>query len=114
MVADILFFLLAITAPWLKQVAPVCLCLYLLFLPPVRLPPPQVLEIYVNDSSLTGRPKVGKAVLALTDLPRDGKLSLSLPLLPVNAGQQAQGEVLLDVSFKVFEDDEQVCAVCVE
>jgi hypothetical protein len=69
---------------------------------------PQVLEVYVNDSHLTGRPKVGKATLPLTNIPRDGKLTVSLPLEPVNPGQQAQGEVLLDVSFKVFEDDEQV------
>lgn len=68
----------------------------------------QVLEVYVNDSHLTGRPKVGKATLALKDMPRDGKLTVSLPLEAVNAGQKAQGEVLLDVSFKVFEDDEQV------
>lgn len=67
-----------------------------------------MLEVYVNDSHLTGRPKVGKATLLLTDIPRDGKLTVSLPLEPVNAGQKPQGEVLLDVSFKVFEDDEQV------
>jgi hypothetical protein len=29
-----------------------------------------------------------------------------------NPGQKAQGEVLLDISFKVFEDDKQV-RVCV-
>lgn len=68
----------------------------------------QVLEVYVNDSSLTGRPKVGKATLPLSSMPRDGKVTMSLPLEAVNPGQKAQGEVLLDVSFKVFEDDEQV------
>lgn len=64
--------------------------------------------MYVNDSSLTGRPKVGKATLPLSSMPRDGKVTMSLPLEAVNPGQKAQGEVLLDVSFKVFEDDEQV------
>jgi hypothetical protein len=68
-----------------------------------------VLEVYVNDSSMTGRPKVGKATLPLSSLPRDGKVTMSLPLEPVNPGQKPQGEVLLDISFKVFEDDEQVC-----
>jgi hypothetical protein len=67
-----------------------------------------VLEVYVNDSHLTGRPKVGRATLPLSSVPRDGKLTVALPLEPVNAGQKPQGEVLLDVSFKVFEDDEQV------
>lgn len=68
----------------------------------------QVLEIYVNDSHLTGRPKVGKAVLPLKELPTDGHLSLWVPLEPVSPGQKPQGEVLLDITFKVFEDDEQV------
>jgi hypothetical protein len=68
----------------------------------------QVLEVYVNDSHLTGRPKVGKATLPLANIPRDGKLTMSVPLEPVNPGQKPQGEVLLDISFKVFEDDEQV------
>jgi hypothetical protein len=69
----------------------------------------QVLELYVNDSHLTGRPKVGAARLRLTDLPPDGSASLWLPLEPVNAGQKAPaGEVLLDISYKPFVDDEQV------
>jgi hypothetical protein len=68
----------------------------------------QVLEVYVNDSHLTGRPKVGKARLQLRDLPPDGRMTLWLPLEPVNPGQGPQGEVLLDITFKTFEDDEQV------
>eukprot|EP00879_Flechtneria_rotunda_P007959 GHRR01008338.1.p1 GENE.GHRR01008338.1~~GHRR01008338.1.p1 ORF type:complete len:1287 (+),score=597.52 GHRR01008338.1:548-4408(+) len=70
-------------------------------------PDKQVLEVYVNDSHLTGRPKVGKAILQLRGLPPDGKLSVWLPLQPVNPGQKPMGEVLLDVTFKAFEDDEQ-------
>jgi hypothetical protein len=67
-----------------------------------------VLEVYVNDSHLTGRPKVGRATLSLRDLPPDRPLTVWLPLEPANPGQAAQGEVGLDVTFKVFEDDEQV------
>lgn len=84
--------------------------------PPTRLPTwlpcfmLQVLEVYVNDSHLTGRPKVGKAVLRLKDLPPDGRLSVWLPLEPVNPGQRPQGEVHLDLTYKAFEDDEQVGA----
>jgi hypothetical protein len=70
-----------------------------------------VLEVYVNDSHLTGRPKVGKARLQLHDLPPDGRMTLWLPLETVNPGQGPQGEVLLDITFKAFEDDEQVRAV---
>jgi hypothetical protein len=62
----------------------------------------------VNDSHLTGRPKVGAARLRLRDLPPDGSASLWLPLEPVNPGQKAAGEVLLDISYKPFVDDEQV------
>ena len=73
---------------------------------------PQVLEIYINDSHLTGRPKVGKAIVQLKDVPLDGHpMSLSVPLEPVNPGQTRQGEVLLDITFKHFEEDEQVCGI---
>jgi hypothetical protein len=35
-------------------------------------------------------------------------MTLWLPLEPVNPGQGPQGSVLLDITFKAFEDDEQV------
>ena len=64
----------------------------------------------MNDSHLTGRPKIGKAYFALKDLPPDGSISMALPLEPVNTGQVAQGAVLLDITYKQFEDDDQVRA----
>jgi hypothetical protein len=76
----------------------------------LRLLLPKVLEVYVNDSHITGRPKVGKATFALKDLPSDGRLSKWLPLVPINPGQEVRGEVLLDITFKTFEDDDQVRA----
>jgi hypothetical protein len=41
-------------------------------------------------------------------------MSLWLPLEPVNAGQGPQGEVVLDITIKAFEDDEQVGGVRTE
>jgi hypothetical protein len=65
----------------------------------------------VRQPTHHARAQVGKALLSLRDLPADGRpLTVWLPLEPVNPGQSngQQGAVLLDVTLKAFEDDEQV------
>ncbi|CAD7700131.1 unnamed protein product [Ostreobium quekettii] len=65
----------------------------------------QVLEVFIMDSHMTARPDVGKVVLPLARLRPDECLSVWLPVLPINAGQQAQGELKLDLTYRPFQDD---------
>lgn len=66
-----------------------------------------MLEIHVRDSHITGRPDVGHISFPLRDLPADGIASVVLPLEPANPGQKKEGEIVLDITYKPFEDDDQ-------
>lgn len=79
----------------------------------------QELELMVKDRAISGRPIVGCASLPLSELPLSGQLSRWIPLKAPTVAQsggreQAKeadgkyGEVLLDVSYRPFVDDEQV------
>ena len=61
----------------------------------------QVLEVYIKDSHLTGRPDVGKVEFPLAKLKTNESLTVWLPVLPVNPNQQAQGELHLDLTYRV-------------
>jgi len=71
----------------------------------------QALEVNVRDSHLTGRPDVGWAKFPLSELPPSGQATVCLSLEAPTKGLQAQGTVLLDINYKPFDDDEQVCGV---
>ncbi len=62
----------------------------------------------MRDSPVTGHPVVGTAKLPLRLLPADGRMSVWLPLDAPSKGLTAQGEILLDVTYRTFEDDDQV------
>lgn len=66
----------------------------------------QTLEVFIKDSPITGRPEVGKVSFSLSLLPRDGSLSIWLPIEQVQPGQEPMGELHLDISYKPFVDDE--------
>ena len=55
----------------------------------------------MKDSHLTGRPEVGKASFRLADLPACGRISIWLPLGPSSPAYKAEGDVLLDLVYKV-------------
>ena len=57
--------------------------------------------MYIKDSHLTGRPDVGKVEFPLSKLRANECLSVWLPVLPVNPNQQAQGELYLDLTYRV-------------
>lgn len=66
----------------------------------------QTLEVYIKDSPITGRPEVGKVEFPLNKLPRDGSLSIWLPVQQVVPGQEPMGELHLDFSYKPFVDED--------
>lgn len=70
-------------------------------------PGAQVLDIHVKDSHLTGRPDVGRVQFALKDLPPNGQVQLWLGLEPTNPGQSWEGELMLEITYKDFTDDDQ-------
>ncbi|GLC55559.1 hypothetical protein PLESTB_001000400 [Pleodorina starrii] len=80
----------------------------------------QVLEMVVKDSHLTGRTEVGRASIRLADIlaaqhkAEGGKVTMWVPLQPLAAsygitGGEAvpTGDVLVELSYKAFDDDEQ-------
>eukprot|EP00210_Caulerpa_lentillifera_P007763 g7408.t1 len=66
----------------------------------------QVLEVFIKDSHITGRPEVGKVEFPLDTLPKDGSLSIWLPIKQVSPGQSPTGELHLDISYKPFIDED--------
>ncbi|EFJ51225.1 hypothetical protein VOLCADRAFT_88088 [Volvox carteri f. nagariensis] len=86
----------------------------------VENPEVQVLELLVKDSHLTGRTEVGRATIKLADVlvaqhsAEGGKLTMWVPLQPpagsygITGGEPVPtGDVLLELSYKAFDDDEQ-------
>ncbi|PNW86145.1 hypothetical protein CHLRE_02g074900v5 [Chlamydomonas reinhardtii] len=80
----------------------------------------QVLEMLVKDSHLTGRTEVGRASIRLEDLIKaqqgaeGGKVSMWVPLQApassygITAAEDVPtGEVLVELTYKDFDDDEQ-------
>ncbi|GMH35092.1 hypothetical protein BSKO_02960 [Bryopsis sp. KO-2023] len=67
----------------------------------------QVLEIFIKDSHITGRPEVGKVELPLRRGVSDQTMSVWLPVQAVNPGQLPSGELHIEVTYKPFIDDEQ-------
>uniref|UniRef100_A0A061SBL8 Integral membrane single c2 domain protein n=1 Tax=Tetraselmis sp. GSL018 TaxID=582737 RepID=A0A061SBL8_9CHLO len=66
-----------------------------------------VLEFYVKDSHLTGRTEVGYARLPLIDVPTDSAVALWIPVeAPIPGQPSAGGELLVEVCYKPFEDDD--------
>jgi hypothetical protein len=78
-----------------RQHGAVCCCLF--SLKPNQtslLPTPQVLEIWVGDSPMTGRTEVGTASFPLSQLAADGTADVWLPVessMPGEQGNQAGG-----------------------
>ncbi|KAG1678854.1 hypothetical protein FOA52_003522 [Chlamydomonas sp. UWO 241] len=70
----------------------------------------QVLTIHVRDSHLTGRVELGSVSIPLSSLPpRSMAMAKSwLPVLPsIEGGPYEGGELLLDVTYKPFLDDDE-------
>lgn len=67
---------------------------------------PQTLRISIRDSHLTGRPDVGWVDFVLRDIPEDGTITTWLPVQPTPPLTKGEGEILLDLTYKPFMDDE--------
>mmetsp|Transcript_40465 Transcript_40465/g.114601 ORF Transcript_40465/g.114601 Transcript_40465/m.114601 type:complete len:911 (+) Transcript_40465:443-3175(+) len=73
----------------------------------VQDPATSLLKFYVKDSHLTGKTEVGFAKLPLIDVPDDRPVSIWIPLESPTPGQgMTEGELLVDVCYKAFEDDD--------
>lgn len=71
-------------------------------------PSVQKLEIFLRDSPMTGRTDVGRAILSLIDLPKDGAfLDVWLQVESLMPGEGIQGAVHVSASYKQFQDDEE-------
>lgn len=73
--------------------------------PPSCAPPPptptQTLDVTVRDSHLTGRSEVGYVRFPLSAIPPDGCIDVWLPVQPVVSGHKQEGELLLQLTYKV-------------
>mmetsp|Transcript_14128 Transcript_14128/g.36259 ORF Transcript_14128/g.36259 Transcript_14128/m.36259 type:complete len:909 (-) Transcript_14128:219-2945(-) len=73
----------------------------------VQDPATALLHIDVKDSHLTGRTEVGHATLPLIQLPEDRTVTMWVPVeSPVPGQPHTGGELLLELSYKTFEDED--------
>ena len=69
-------------------------------------PQVQVLEVLIGDSPITGRTEVGRAKLALTDIPVDSTMDVWLSVESSMPGEGSQGAVHLSITYRPFLDDD--------
>eukprot|EP01025_Chloroclados_australasicus_P020589 TRINITY_DN2171_c0_g1_i1.p1 TRINITY_DN2171_c0_g1~~TRINITY_DN2171_c0_g1_i1.p1 ORF type:complete len:746 (+),score=143.81 TRINITY_DN2171_c0_g1_i1:185-2422(+) len=65
----------------------------------------QVLEIYIKDSPMTGKPEVGKVTYPLRELPPSGECNLRLQVIPSYPSKDYRGELFLNIVYKPFQED---------
>lgn len=70
-------------------------------------PTVQALEIWVRDSSITGRTEVGYARMPLSELPKDGAMDVWLPVESSMPGEKTQGAIHVALTYKPFQDDDK-------
>lgn len=61
---------------------------------------PQILDVTVRDSHLTGRSEVGFVRFPLSAIPPDGCIDVWLPVQPIVTGHKQEGELLLQLTYK--------------